>query len=249
VASADVVLTDSNTLACTLRQAVPDTTTRIIRFGVEVHDLPGPAARSKWRRQLEIKDDTFALLSSRLIRPLYNIDRIIRALAVVRRRIPNSVLILKEFESLSDPDYREYCFGLVRELGLRDAVRIVGELNREELLELQTAADLYVSIPNSDGTSVSVLEAMAAGVAIVASDVPGIDPAILRDDVTALLVAAADAESLASAVIALGVDPHRRRALAERARAVVRVHGNFDRELDRCVLLYEELVRGRGRGR
>jgi glycosyltransferase involved in cell wall biosynthesis len=243
VASADAVLTDSTALADAIHRRVPGTPTRIVRFGVELAASAGQSGRSKWRRLLAIEADAYVLLSSRLIRPQYNIDTAISALPLIRSQLPNSILILKELESFSDPEYRRHCLDLVDKLNLRDAVRIVGELDREDLLELNRAADIYISIPATDGTSVSVLEAMASGVAVVAGDVPGIDPAILRHDVTALLIRQLNPESLASAVISLGLDPDRRRDFVARAQEVVRLHGDFDRELDRAVCLYEELAR------
>jgi colanic acid/amylovoran biosynthesis glycosyltransferase len=164
----------------------------------------------------------------------------------VRRRLTKAVLVLKEHEPYSDAAYRRRCIALVDELGLGNVVRTVGELERSELLDLHAAADVYLSVPSRDGTAVSVFEAMAAGVAIVATDAPGIDPAILRRDETALLVPPRDAASLADAVVALA-EPARREALVLRAGQVVREHGDFDRELDRAVALYHELLSGRAR--
>jgi L-malate glycosyltransferase len=242
VASAEVVLTDSTALAEAVERSVPGTSTRIVRFGVELVE-PNPVARSRWRTSLAIDDDALVLLSSRLVRPHYNIDTIIRALPLIRRRVPSAVLVLKELEGFSDPVYRRHCADLIDDLELRDAVRTVGELDRSDLLDLTAAADVSISIPRTDGTSVSVLESMAAGVAVVAGDVPGIDPTILRHNSTALLIRPVSVESLSSAVISLGLDADFRRNLGMRAREVVRLHGEFDQELDRAVLLYEELVR------
>jgi glycosyltransferase involved in cell wall biosynthesis len=241
VAAAEVVLTDSAPLAAIIRERVPTTTIRIVRFGVDATPVPA-SARTSWRRRLDIDDEAFVLLSSRLVRPLYNIDTIVRALPEIRSRIPGTVLILKELEKFSDADYRRACLELAEELGVREAIRIVGELDADDLRELYAAADVYVSVPTTDGTAVSVFEAMAADVAVVASDVAGVDPAILRPGETALLVPASDPAALASAVASLGLDAERRRRLVERARETVRAHGDFDRELDRAVLLYEELV-------
>ncbi|MDP9225062.1 MAG: glycosyltransferase, partial [Actinomycetota bacterium] len=214
VAAADLVLADSATLADQIRQRVPGTATRIVRFGVELSP-PAPSARSRWRQRLGIDDDAFVILSSRLVRPHYNIDTIIHALPAIRRRLPHAVLVLKELPRFSDPAYLRFCLELADELGVREVLRTVGELDREELLELTAAADLYVSIPATDGTAVSVLEAMAAGVAIVATDAPGIDPAILRGDETALLVPTRNPESLAAAVVALGLDADLRLSIVD----------------------------------
>jgi glycosyltransferase involved in cell wall biosynthesis len=244
VAAADVVLADSEAIAAAVRESVPGTVTQIIRFGVDVNPTRS-SARSEWRRRLGIAADAFVILSSRLVRPRYNIDTIIRAFPAIRDRLPEAVLILKELERFSDAEYRRRCLELVDELGVGDAVRLVGELDQDDLLELHGAADIYVSVPDRDGTAVSVLEAMAASVAIVASDAPGIDPVIMRADETALLVPTRDADALAAAVVRLGVDTEKRHGLVASAKEVVRRYGNFERELDRAVQLYEELVAAR----
>jgi glycosyltransferase involved in cell wall biosynthesis len=90
---------------------------------------------------------------------------------------------------------------------------------------------------------------MAAGVAVVATDAPGIDPAILADEQSALLVPVRDPDALATAVADLGMDPARKRRLAERAFEIVRRDGDFNRELDRAVRLYEDLLEAASRQR
>jgi glycosyltransferase involved in cell wall biosynthesis len=244
VKAADVVLADSTVLAKEVRKLVPGAQTRIIRFGVETK-LPPSSARQKWRRRLDAADDAFVLLSTRLLRPNYNIETIIRALPEILRRVPTTVLVLKEVPRFSDPDYRRHCLELAGRLGVREAVRVVGELPRGELLELYVASDVFVSVPTTDGTSVSVFEAMAAGVAVVASRAPGVDPAILGHAETALLVDVQDSASLAAAVSMLALDDKLRGTLVDQARETARRYGDFDRELDRAVLLYEELVAAR----
>jgi glycosyltransferase involved in cell wall biosynthesis len=241
VAAADVVFADSAAIADAVIRHVPGTSTRIVRFGVEIRPAT-PTARSEWRRRLRVDENDFVVLSSRLIRANYNIDTIIQAFAEIHDRIPGSILVLKENSPLSDVDYRRRCFELIDEFDIDDAVRTVGELEPEELLDLHAAADAYLSVPSRDGTAVSILEAMAAGVAIVATDAPGIDPEILRAEETALLVPPRDSAALASAVVALGRDPELRARLAKRGAEIVRLHGDFDRELDRAVELYEGLV-------
>lgn len=248
VAAADAVFADSAAIADAVVQHVPGTSTRIVRFGVEIRSATA-TARSEWRRRLRVGENDFVALSSRVIRANYNIDTIIQSFAEIHAQIPGSVLVLKEYPPSSDVDYRRRCFELIDELDIGDAVRAVGELEPEELLELHTAADVYLSVPSRDGTAVSVLEAMVAGAAIVATDAPGIDPEILRADDTALLVPPGDSAALASAVVALWRDGELRARLVRRAAEIVRLHGDFDREVDGAVELYEELVASRYRPR
>lgn len=241
VSASDVVLTDSVSLAESVRRTVRDADIRIIRFGVEIGELP-PDARRRWRQCVGVDEDAFVLLSSRLVRPNYNIDTIVRALPEIRARCPGAVLVLKEFPRFTDPEYRLACLRLADSLGVGDAVRVIGELERGELLELYAMADVYVSVPSTDGTAVSVLEAMAAGVAVVATDAPGIDRAILSSGESALLVPVGDADALAAAVAKVFVEPVLRCRLVERAQEIVRRDADFNRELDRAVALYEGLV-------
>jgi glycosyltransferase involved in cell wall biosynthesis len=243
VSASDVVLTDSVSLEESVRRRVPSVEIRIIRFGVEIGGPP-PAARSRWRQRVGVDEDAFVLLSSRLVRPNYNIDTIVRALPEIRARCPDAVLVLKEFPRFSDTEYRLECLQLADSLGVRDAVRVVGELDRSDLLELYAAADVYLSVPSTDGTAVSVLEAMAAGVAVIATDAPGIDPTILTSGKSALLVPVRDIDALAGAVAKLCVEPALRSRLAEQAQEVVRRHADFNHELDRAVSLYEGLLAG-----
>jgi glycosyltransferase involved in cell wall biosynthesis len=241
VAAADVVFADSAAIADAVVQHVPGTNTRVVRFGVEIKPAV-PTARSEWRKRLRVGENDFVALSSRVIQANYNIDSIIQAFAEIREQIPGAILVLKEYPAASDLDYRRRCFELIEELEIGDAVRTVGELEPRELLDLHAAADVYLSVPSRDGTAVSVLEAMASGVAIVATDAPGIDPEILRADETALLVPPGDAVALASAVVALERDGELRARLVRRAAEIVRLHGDLDREVDRAVELYEDLV-------
>jgi glycosyltransferase involved in cell wall biosynthesis len=245
VASSDLVFTDSVALAATVEELFPGTEIRIVRFGIEIGKTVSHA-RPRWRGRLDVDEDAFVVLSSRLVRPRYNIDTIVRALPAIRDRCPSAVLVLKELPRFSDLEYREACLRLADSLGVREAIRLVGELERDDLLELYSAADVYVSIPSTDGMAVSVLEAMAAGVAVVATDAPGIDPTILIDGESALLVPVRDADALGSAVADLAADPTRQHRLVERAREIVRHSADFDRELDRAVLLYEEVLAATG---
>lgn len=240
VDAADLVFADSAAIAAMIRQRAPGTEVRIVRFGVELTP-PSPAARDDWRRRLSISDDAFVLLSSRLVNPNYNIDTIIRSLPAILCRIPNAVLILKELERFGDHEYRRQCLELVDQLALRGAIRIVGELERSELVDLYAAADVFVSVPTRDATAVSVFEAMSAGVPVVATDALGIDPTILRDE-TAVLVPVRDPDALAAAVLRIALEPELKERVVQHARGVVQEHGDFRRELDRAVGYYEELV-------
>lgn len=112
------------------------------------------------------------------------------------------------------------------ELGLGGSVTLTGPLPQERVREELAAAGILAAPcvvaadGNADGLPTVILEALAAGTAVVATDVTGI-PEAVRDGETGVIVAQDDPVALADALIALADDPDRRRAYARAGRALV----------------------------
>jgi glycosyltransferase involved in cell wall biosynthesis len=115
--------------------------------------------------------------------------------------------------------------GEISALGLSDRVRLAGE--RHDIPELLATADVFVLPSRSEGLPVSVLEAMAAGLPVVASRVGGV-PELVQDGKTGLLVEPGDPEQLAGALGRLAADRRLRHRLGARGRA--RAQQAFDLE-------------------
>jgi glycosyltransferase involved in cell wall biosynthesis len=130
----------------------------------------------------------------------------------------------------------------LRRLGLEDRVRLAGE--RDDVPALLAGADIFVLSSRSEGLPVSVLEAMAAELPVVASRVGGV-PEVVADGETGFLVAPASPPDLAAALARLVDDRDLRRRLGAvgRVRAETRFNLNSFRRAH--VELYSELVRGR----
>lgn len=128
------------------------------RFG------PGPSglrARLGW-------DGMTVVLSSRRHEPLYQVDVVVRAFATAALHDPGLRLLLAGSGSGTAE-----LLGLVAEAGLSDRVHAVGELGADDLADAYRAADLYVSTSGVDGSSISLLEAMACGTPVCVTDIPG----------------------------------------------------------------------------
>ncbi len=113
----------------------------------------------------------------------------------------------------------------IRTSGLSDAVRLTRE--RNDVPRLLAAADVFVLASRSEGHPVSVLEAMAAGLPVVASRVGGVPEQVVEGE-TGLLVDPGDPELLAAALERLTDDPALRRRLGVAGRA--RAEERFDLE-------------------
>jgi glycosyltransferase involved in cell wall biosynthesis len=111
----------------------------------------------------------------------------------------------------------------IQSLGLHDRVRLAGQ--RSDVPELLAAADVFVLSSASEGMPISVLEAMAAGLPVVASRVGGV-PELVIDGETGLLVAPGDAYELAEALRRLFADAGLRQRLGDAGH--VRVRERFD---------------------
>lgn len=122
-----------------------------------------------------------------------------------------------------------------------DRVRLLPPRPRPELIRLYAEADVFVLPTWREGFPNVVLEAMAAGLPIVATPVGAIPDAV-GDGREGLLVPPRDPDALAAALAKLVADPALRRAMGARARA--RVEAEFSREtvLDRLGALYDELA-------
>jgi glycosyltransferase involved in cell wall biosynthesis len=124
---------------------------------------------------------------------------------------------------VGDGPLRDEVAAAVEVAGLGESVTLAGEVL--DLASVLASADLFVLASRSEGFPISVLEAMAAGLPVVASDVGGVGEAVI-DGETGLLVPPGDAAALAEALSALLHDVTRRRVMGTRGRA--RASASFD---------------------
>jgi len=132
---------------------------------------------------------------------------------------------------------------LAARLGIAERVVFAGRIDRDRFPALVGACDVYL-LPsvhdhrgNVDGLPNALLDALAAGRAVIASDVAGVSLAV-RDSDTGILVPEGDAPALATALAALLRDPERRAALGAAARADVTVRLAWTRTTDAFEYLY-----------
>ena len=132
----------------------------------------------------------------------------------------------------------------IRRLGLEGAVVLAGD--RDDVAAMLARADVFVLSSTSEGLPLSILEAMAAGLPVVASSVGGV-PEAVEDGETGLLVPPRDPVRLAAALERLLVDPALRRRLGSNGRERVRQHFGLEAFQQAHVAVYRrELARREG---
>lgn len=142
---------------------------------------------------------------------------------------------------------RAYLYDLARDLGVSDRIHFLG--HRSDIPELLAGSDLVCLPSLFEGLPLALLEAMAAAKPVVASNIPGIDEAVV-DGETALLVPPGDSIALARAITRLLSDPPLAHQLGTQARA--RACEDFSSQVmaERIADVYRSLLLGgRRRGR
>jgi glycosyltransferase involved in cell wall biosynthesis len=168
-------------------------------------------------------------------------ELLVDALGRLRTRWPRLVLVLVG-DGGEQPRIRE----LVRAAGLSEQVIFTGFLENPQ--RIHAALDLYVAASRKEGLPLSVLEAMAAGLAVVATDVPGHRDVVVPGE-TGLLVVPDDPAALAAAVAALLTDPARRKSLGQAGRERVRQKFGIRAMVDATAAAYRRAAVARRTGR
>jgi glycosyltransferase involved in cell wall biosynthesis len=136
----------------------------------------------------------------------------------------------------------------IERLGIEDAVHFVSGVSDERIVELYAEAELAIVPSLYEGFSLPAIEAMAAGVPVVATTGGAIPEVVGRDGTTAALVPPADAGALAVMIAELLDDPARRASIGAAGRARVVERYSWQATARQTVDLYREvieLVKGR----
>ena len=153
-----------------------------------------------------------AFLSNRNFDPIYNVPCVLRAFALIQKRFAGASLTV-----VGDGAQRAELEQLARDLKLCN-VSFTGRIRPEEMPALCDRADIYLNASNVDNMPLSILEAFAAGLAVVTSNAGGI-PYVVQHEKTGLLVEMDDHQGMAAAAIRLLEDEELAARLTRNARA------------------------------
>lgn len=198
-----------------------------------------PRPREAVRASLGLAPGQPMALTVGSLTPQKSQDVLLRAMAAARSRAPGAVLLVAGEGRLKEP-----LLALHAELGLGDAVRFLGP--RTDVPDLMEACDAFVLSSSREGLSVTLLEAMRAGRATLATAVGGNAEAV-ADGVTGRIVPVGDVAAMADALAELLGDAGRRSAFGEAGRARWRERFTARRMVDSTEALYREALARRGR--
>jgi glycosyltransferase involved in cell wall biosynthesis len=180
--------------------------------------------------QLGIPRDSSIVGLVAVLRPEKNHELFLRAAAIVRQQVPSVRFVL-----VGNGPERESLDRLTAELGLTDIVHFLGA--RSDVPQLLPLFDVFTLTSKIEASPVSILEAQACGLPVVATRVGSIAESVI-DNQTGYLASPGSIEEVAAAVIRLLRSPDLRQSLGSAARQFVVHH----RSLQSMVTGYEELI-------
>ena len=130
------------------------------------------------------------------------------------------------------------------DLGIEDRVRFLG--SRDDVAELMAASDIYVLATNWEGLPRSIIEALRAGLPVVATELAGTPELVTHDD-NGYLTERGDVDELAEMLGRLVADAELRARMGTRSRERYEAEFTFERMYRRTVGVYERVLES-GRG-
>lgn len=174
--------------------------------------------------------------------PIKDVITLIRAVSLARQQVDLELWIVGPEDET--PDYAAKCHALVKQLKLEQTVTFLG---RRDVREIYGDIDVMVLTSLSEGQPLVILEAYAAGLPVIATDVgacreliEGRDRVDARLGASGIVTRVANPADTAAAMVALARDPARRREMA--AAGLIRVRERYQQR--DVIARYEQVYRG-----
>ncbi len=217
---------------------VPSRKLAVVLNGIDTNVFAERAESLTLRRSLGIPDDARVIGSVGRLNEVKRQDLLIRAVAALRSGLPNVRLLL-----IGDGPEKENLIVLSKELGLSEAV-IFGGYQSQPQRFLQ-GMDIFAMSSRLEGLPLALLEAWAAGLPVVSSDVGGI-PKVVKSGTNGLLFPNGDLEQLVASLERLLSDPELAAEIGRAGRATVLESYTLDRMAAEYERHYREVIDGRG---
>ena len=209
----------------------------IVRNGIPLHSFAGDAGDDV-RTELGLPAGDPVVMTVSVLRERKGIDILLRAAVPLLKRFPSCRIVI-----VGDGPSRSRLEKLAAGLGVKDAVVWTGF--RRDVGRLLSAADLFVLPTLGDAFPTAVIEAMAAGKPVVASDVGGV-PEIV-DSATGILVPPGDEAALAEAIADALENPEWRQDAGRAGRRKAAAELSAAAWVERLLPLYRSAIGREGR--
>jgi glycosyltransferase involved in cell wall biosynthesis len=208
----------------------------VIHNGIEPAPYRHLKNRAAVRHTLSLAPRQFVLGFVGRLEPQKNLPFLLKAMKRLKEEGLDAITLLIAGSGSQEATLRT----LVQAGGLQETVHLLGL--REDIPDLLSALDVFVLPSVWEGLSVAAMEAMAAGLAVIATPVGG-NPELIQDNQTGILVPCQDVKALAEAIKRLYLDPALREKMSSRGRERIEGYFNHERMVTQIQDLYEQILR------
>jgi glycosyltransferase involved in cell wall biosynthesis len=204
--------------------------------GLDVKNFRAPEAFPPAARMPEDTVRPVTIVSTGRIEPQKGQKDLVDACSLLTDRIGLRLILVGE---IVDKEYARACEEMAKERGMQDRVTLTGY--REDIAEILQDADIFVLASTGEAFSRAVIEAMAAGKPVVATDVGGTKEAV-EDGVTGFLVPPGKRETMAERIYVLAADESLRQRFGSDARKRVEDLFTIEKNVQKTERLYDDLL-------
>ena len=215
----------------------------VIRNGARIPLFSPDLARSSVRAELDIPATAKVVMMVSRINPQKGVEHLLEAVPEILARVPDAWFVIVGDvvleSSAQEAAYTSFLSSRVRELGVGERVLFTGL--RRDIPYLLAAADLSVLPSLSEGLPNSVIEAMAAGLPVVATKVGGI-PELIQQGRSGLLVPPGNRAALVESVTTVLSNPFLSKRIGEAARLRIQSGFSFEKMFQETIALYRTVL-------
>lgn len=243
----DCTVAVSADLEAYLRRRVVGPRTRLttVENGIDTNEYRlDPALRAEARAALGLSEEATVITCVGRLEPVKRHDLMIEAFSRLRGQLPADAAVTLVLAG--DGTWAEEVAGWVKEARLEDHVHLLGWT--DDPLSVLNASDLFALTSDSEGTSISLLEAMSVGLCPVVTDVGG-NAAVLGDGLSHWVVPRRDPRAISERWGELVLDPSLRDRVSRAARQRVCDRYSVQRMTREYAAIFEDVVGARGGSR
>ena len=224
------------------QQLVSDEKIVVIPNGIDVNRFASPCTnfdRTDFLQRKNLPANCLLISSIGELRTLKRHDDLIKAATIVVRNFDNAHFVIAGVDTSPNKEKLQQLRDLAIELEVEGHIHFPGWLDDAE--QLLCATDVFVSTSETESFGLSIVEAMSAGTAVVATRTEGAQE-IVEDQITGLLVPIGDVDAVAKSIVELLQDGKRRKEMGERAAAAARKRFSLTRMVDDIEKVYSALA-------
>jgi glycosyltransferase involved in cell wall biosynthesis len=191
------------------------------------------------RNKLSISSDKFVMIFNRYLEEVYGVEFMLEAFNAFAKDKKDVVLLM-----VSDGSLKETVQDYIKKHGLEKKVRMIGKVPNTQLPAILNCADVYISTSLSDGTSLSLLEALACGLGVIVTDVPAIKEWV--NDENGILVKIKDTAQIAEAMEKYYINRQLITQHGDKNIQIAKERADWDKNYGKLNLIYQKILNRNG---